>query len=132
VSGREERKDDFGFRIWDFGFELLEGRLVMRRAIALAAAGLMVAAMGGCGLMTGGSIADRAACSSLCKLKAPTDEAFKTIADMGYKWVDLSALTWAPHVSVKDQASGGRAEGNGPAGFQSHVRFVGGVRRAVV
>jgi sugar phosphate isomerase/epimerase len=49
-----------------------------------------------------GKIADRAACSSICKLKAPTDEALKTIAGLGYKWVDLSALTWAPHVSVKE------------------------------
>lgn len=73
----------------------------MTQMIRLSVVGLLVAGMCGCGLTPGGGIAERASCSSLCKLKAPTDEALKTIAGMGYKWVDLSALTWAPHVSVK-------------------------------
>jgi sugar phosphate isomerase/epimerase len=47
-------------------------------------------------------IAKRAACSSLCQCKQPTDVALKVIADMGYRWVDLSALSWAPHISMPD------------------------------
>lgn len=46
------------------------------------------------------TVADRAACSSLVLLKEPTDKAFQAIAAAGFKWVDLSALKWAPHVSV--------------------------------
>lgn len=46
------------------------------------------------------SLADRAACSSLVLLKEPTDKALRAVADLGYQWVDLSALKWAPHVSV--------------------------------
>ena len=45
-------------------------------------------------------LVDRAACSSLVRLKAPTDEAFEAIAGLGFRWVDLSALKWAPHVAV--------------------------------
>jgi len=45
-------------------------------------------------------IQERIACSSLCQYKHPVEEAFKTIADMGYRWVDLSCLNWAPHVAV--------------------------------
>jgi len=52
--------------------------------------------------MRPGGIAERASCSSLCKMKAPTDEALKAIAGMGYHCVDLSAMTWAPHISVKE------------------------------
>ena len=46
------------------------------------------------------TVADYASCSSLVMLKQPTDKALKTIANLGYHWVDLSALKWAPHVSV--------------------------------
>lgn len=46
------------------------------------------------------SIADRLSCSTLCQRKHSTEEAFKAIADMGFKYVDLSCLTWAPHVNV--------------------------------
>lgn len=46
------------------------------------------------------NVADYASCSSLVLLKQPTDKALRTIADLGYRWVDLSALKWAPHVSV--------------------------------
>lgn len=45
-------------------------------------------------------LADRAACSSLCQAKHPTDEAFRTMAGLGFKWIDLSCLSWARHVSV--------------------------------
>jgi sugar phosphate isomerase/epimerase len=43
---------------------------------------------------------DRVACSSLLQCKQPTDKAFQTIAALGYRWVDLSCLNWAPHVAV--------------------------------
>lgn len=46
------------------------------------------------------SPAERAACSSLVLLKQPTARALEAIAELGYRWVDLSALKWAPHVSV--------------------------------
>lgn len=45
-------------------------------------------------------IADRLSCSTLCLMKHPTEQAFATIAEMGYTYVDLSCLTWAPHASV--------------------------------
>ncbi len=54
---------------------------------------------------TGGAargIADRLSCSTLCQRKQPTGTALKVIADMGFQYVDLSCLTWAPHVSVID------------------------------
>lgn len=47
-----------------------------------------------------GSLADRAACSTLAQAKKPTDQAFKAIAGLGFKWLDLSCLNWATHVSV--------------------------------
>ena len=46
------------------------------------------------------NIASRVACSSLCQCKQPTEAALKAVADMGYQWVDLSCLNWAPHVAV--------------------------------
>lgn len=45
-------------------------------------------------------VSERAACSTLVQSKHPADEAFKTIAALGYRWIDLSCLNWAPHVSV--------------------------------
>ncbi len=45
-------------------------------------------------------VAAFAACSTLCQCKQPTEKAFKVIADLGYKWIDLSCLNWAPHVAV--------------------------------
>jgi sugar phosphate isomerase/epimerase len=45
-------------------------------------------------------IGERAACSSLAQAKQPTDKAFRALADMGFKWVDLSCLNWCRHVSV--------------------------------
>ena len=45
-------------------------------------------------------VADRAACSSLVQCKQPTEKALQTIAGLGYRWVDLSCLSWARHVSV--------------------------------
>lgn len=51
-------------------------------------------------------VIERASCSSLTQAKQPLDVALQTIAGIGYKYVDLSALFWAPHVSpaelVKD------------------------------
>ncbi|MBA4146841.1 MAG: sugar phosphate isomerase/epimerase [Verrucomicrobia bacterium] len=44
---------------------------------------------------------DRISCSSLIQSKQSTETAFKAMADIGYKWVDLSCLKWAPHVSVE-------------------------------
>jgi sugar phosphate isomerase/epimerase len=71
-------------------------------AVAQVAAAQASAPAGAAATRPVGKIGDRASCSSLCRLKAPTGEALKTIGGMGYRWVDLSALTWAPHVSVKD------------------------------
>ncbi|MBI5385437.1 MAG: sugar phosphate isomerase/epimerase [Verrucomicrobia bacterium] len=45
-------------------------------------------------------IAERAGCSTLCQAKQPAEKAFKAIADLGFKWVDLSCLSWAQHASV--------------------------------
>jgi sugar phosphate isomerase/epimerase len=44
-------------------------------------------------------ILDRVSCSSLCQAKQPLDVALKRIAGIGYKNVDLAALSWCPHVS---------------------------------
>lgn len=46
------------------------------------------------------NIWDRVACSSLVQCKQPMAKALETIAALGYRWVDLSCLDWAPHVSV--------------------------------
>jgi sugar phosphate isomerase/epimerase len=47
-------------------------------------------------------ISDRIGCSSLVQCKQSTEKAFKVIADLGFQWVDLSCLNWAPHVKVPD------------------------------
>lgn len=49
-----------------------------------------------------GRLAGRAGCSSLTQAKQPLDKALRNIADLGYKWVDLSAVSWAPHVNVEE------------------------------
>ena len=46
------------------------------------------------------SIADRLSCSTLCQRKQSTEVAFRKVAEMGFHYVDLSCLTWAPHVNV--------------------------------
>jgi sugar phosphate isomerase/epimerase len=46
------------------------------------------------------NIADRAACSSLVRCKQSTDDALRAVSALGFKWVDLACLNWAPHVSV--------------------------------
>lgn len=45
-------------------------------------------------------IADWASCSSLIQLKQPLETVARSISEMGYKYVDLSCLSWAPHASV--------------------------------
>ena len=45
-------------------------------------------------------VTDRAACSSLIQCKQPTEKVLQTVAGLGYRWVDLSCLSWASHVSV--------------------------------
>ncbi len=45
-------------------------------------------------------IADRLGCSSLALAKQPTEAAFRGLAEWGFKWVDLSCLSWCRHVSV--------------------------------
>ena len=45
-------------------------------------------------------VADRAACSSLIQCKQPTEKALQAVAGLGYRWVDLSCMSWASHVSV--------------------------------
>lgn len=47
-------------------------------------------------------IIDRVACSTLCQDKQTLDKALETVSKMGYKRVDLAALSWCPHVSVKE------------------------------
>jgi len=89
---------------------------IARRLLAWASIGVCVVVWAGCeGTKPAGpeeraasappakadrSIADRLSCSSLCLLKHPTEQALAAIAGMGYKYVDLSCLTWAPHASV--------------------------------
>jgi sugar phosphate isomerase/epimerase len=48
------------------------------------------------------SIAELASCSSLCQMRQPLDTALKTIAEIGFRWVDLSAFPWAPHVNIAE------------------------------
>jgi len=60
-------------------------------------------------------VADYASCSSLVRLKQPTEPALRAVAGLGYRWVDLSALKWAPHVVVTNlvrdfDAEAGRLE----------------------
>ncbi len=45
-------------------------------------------------------IVDRVSCSSLCQAKQPLETMCRSVAGMGYRWVDLSCLSWAPHVNV--------------------------------
>ena len=45
-------------------------------------------------------VAERLGCSSLALAKQPTEAAFRGLAELGFKWVDLSCLSWCRHVSV--------------------------------
>jgi sugar phosphate isomerase/epimerase len=45
-------------------------------------------------------LAGRVSCSSLTQYKQPVETALKNIAGIGYEWVDLSCLNWAPHAEV--------------------------------
>ncbi|HOB74507.1 MAG TPA: sugar phosphate isomerase/epimerase family protein [Phycisphaerae bacterium] len=49
------------------------------------------------------SVAERASCSTLClnAAKHPAEAAFKTIAEMGYRYIDLSALSFCRHIDVR-------------------------------
>ncbi|HSW47073.1 MAG TPA: sugar phosphate isomerase/epimerase [Phycisphaerae bacterium] len=58
----------------------------------------------------GAGIADRLSCSTLCQRKQTTETAFREIADMGFRYVDLSCLTWAPHASVVNMRKDFEAE----------------------
>lgn len=88
---------------------LVESRSVI--AVAL----LVITTMSGCRAATssgsstrpGGDAAqaprrvvDRAACSSLCRCKQPLETMCRTVADMGFRYVDLSALNWSPHINI--------------------------------
>ncbi len=44
-------------------------------------------------------IIDRVSCSSLCQARQPLETALKNIAELGYQYVDLAALSWCSHVS---------------------------------
>ncbi len=59
---------------------------------------------GGCSApqRLGERIADRLSCSSLCQARQPLERTLDAVAEMGYPYVDLSCLGWAPHVSVPD------------------------------
>lgn len=53
-------------------------------------------------------MADYASCSSLCQVRQPFEVAAKVIAEMGYKYVDLSCLHWRPsppHANVTELMS---------------------------
>lgn len=50
-------------------------------------------------------VADFASCSSLVQVRQPFEKAAKVIAEMGYKYVDLSCLNWPPappHANVAE------------------------------
>lgn len=50
-------------------------------------------------------VAEFAACSSLVQVRQPFEKAAKVIAEMGYKYVDLSCLNWPPappHANVAE------------------------------
>lgn len=49
------------------------------------------------------SVAERASCSTLClnAEKHPAEAAFKAIAEMGYRYIDLSALSFCRHLDVR-------------------------------
>jgi len=42
---------------------------------------------------------DRISCSSLCRARQPLETALEAAARLGFGWVDLSALSWAEHIS---------------------------------
>lgn len=44
----------------------------------------------------GRRVADYASCSSLCQVRQPFEKAAAVIAEMGYRYVDLSCLNWPP------------------------------------
>ncbi len=84
-----------------------------RLAIALSIMTLCGIALAGCGASnrTAGpgsppaaispvAVIDRAACSSLCQCKQPLETMCKAVADMGFRYVDLSALGWSPHIHI--------------------------------
>ncbi len=54
--------------------------------------------------------ADFAACSSLAARSLSTEAALQALANLGFKWVELSCLTWAPHVSVTNLVADFAAE----------------------
>jgi sugar phosphate isomerase/epimerase len=82
-----------------------------RAGLCFLAAACLAGALSGCPAQspektgaTGTSratIAERAACSSLCQAKQPAEKALPAVAAMGFRWVDLSCLSWAPHVSIE-------------------------------
>lgn len=77
------------------------GSSVAKLAFAVASTAAFSAATTGCRTRpasTAGSVAERLSCSTLAKLKSPTEEALPAIAALGFRWIDLSCLTWAPHV----------------------------------
>jgi sugar phosphate isomerase/epimerase len=45
---------------------------------------------------------ERASCSSLVQCKQPLEPTLKAIADMGFHYVDVSCLSWTPHVNVDE------------------------------
>jgi sugar phosphate isomerase/epimerase len=47
------------------------------------------------------SVADRAACSSLVQRMQPFETAAAKIAGLGYRFVDVSCMGWAPHADVE-------------------------------
>ena len=49
-----------------------------------------------------GNIKERLSCSSLCQAKQSTEQMLRTVSGLGFKWVDLSCLNWARHVSVPE------------------------------
>ena len=68
-----------------------------RPFVALGIASLLLGGLAGC--QTPGQ---RASCSSLCQCKQPLDKALEEVSGMGFQYVDLSCLSWAPHASVPD------------------------------
>lgn len=79
-------------------------RLTSRRRFAYDLGLLALAGAGGCATTSPTSrrpsVGSRAACSSLCRCKQSTEVAFAAISRLGFRWLDLSCLSWAPHVAV--------------------------------
>ena len=80
--------------VWSIVTTEGEGPMDRRQFLAAAGGASLVAAQ------KKRSVGDRAACSSLAQRIQPFEVAAENIAGLGYRYVDVSCMSWAAHVDV--------------------------------